>query len=65
MMKGPLVYVAIGLAVILMILSAVMVLNRDFFLDNAEIIAGISGVLALAVVAVIILIMMRYRDKPQ
>ena len=65
MMKGPLVYVAIGLAVILMILSAVMVLNRDFFLDNAEIIAGLSGVLALAVVAVIILIMMRYRDKPQ
>lgn len=65
MMKGPLVYVAIGLAVILMILSAVMVLNRDFFLDNAEIIAGISGVLALVVVAVIILIMMRYRDKPQ
>ena len=65
MMKGPLVYVAIGLAVILMILSAVMVLNRDFFLDNAEIIAGISGVLALAVVAVIILIMMRYRGKPQ
>lgn len=61
MIKGPLVYAAIILAALLMIVSAVMVLSRDFFQENKELIVGISGVLAIAVVAVLIMMLIRMR----
>ncbi len=61
MIKGPLVYVAIILAALLMIVSAVMVLSRDFFQENKELIVGISGVLAIAVIAVLIMMLIRMR----
>ncbi len=61
MIKGPLVYAAIILAALLMIVSAVMVLSRDFFQENKELIVGISGVLAIAVIAVLIMMFIRMR----
>ncbi len=61
MIKGPLVYAAIILAALLMIVSAVMVLSRDFFQENKELIVGISGVLAIAVIAVLIMMLIRMR----
>jgi len=61
MIKGPLVYAAIILAALLMIISAVMVLARDFFQENMELIVGISGALAIAVIAVLIMMLIRMR----
>ena len=61
MIKGPLVYAAIILAALLMIVSAVMVLSRDFFQENMELIVGISGALAIAVIAVLIMMLIRMR----
>ena len=61
MIKGPLVYAAVILAALLMIISAVMVLARDFFQENMELIVGISGVLAIAVIAVLIMMLIRMR----
>ncbi|MBE6524180.1 MAG: hypothetical protein E7Z65_04835 [Thermoplasmata archaeon] len=61
MIKGPLVYAAVILAALLMIVSAVMVLARDFFQENMELIVGISGALAIAVIAVLIMMLIRMR----
>lgn len=61
MIKGPLVYAAVILAALLMIISAVMVLVRDVFQENMELFVGISGVLAIAVVAVLIMMLIRMR----
>ena len=61
MIKGPLVYAAIILAALLMIISAIMVLARDFFQENMELIVGISGALAIAVIAVLIMMLIRMR----
>jgi len=61
MIKGPLVYAAVILAALLMIISAVMVLARDVFQENMELFVGISGVLAIAVVAVLIMMLIRMR----
>ncbi len=61
MIKGPLVYAAIILAALLMIVSAVMVLSRDFFQENMELIVGISGALAITVIAILIMMLIRMR----
>ena len=61
MTKGPLVYAALILAALFMIISAIMVLDRDFFLDNTMLVGGISGALAVAVIVVLILILVRTR----
>ena len=55
------VYAAVILAALLMIISAVMVLARDVFQENMELFVGISGVLAIAVVAVLIMMLIRMR----
>lgn len=59
MIKGPLVYTAAILAALLMIISVVLILNRDLFLDNPDIIMIVSGVLALAVVIVLVMMLIR------
>ena len=61
MQKGPLVYCAVILAALLMIVSGIMVANREFFLANSDAIAIVSGILALGVVIVLILILIRTR----
>ncbi len=61
MQKGPLVYAAVILAALLLILSMIMALNRDFFLANSSIIVGVTGVLALLVIAVLILMLIRMK----
>jgi NADH:ubiquinone oxidoreductase subunit 6 (subunit J) len=63
MIKGPLVYAAVILAAILMIVSAVVILNRDLFLENTELIMGISGAVALCVIIVMIMMLIRTRQK--
>jgi NADH:ubiquinone oxidoreductase subunit 6 (subunit J) len=63
MIKGPLVYAAVILAAILMIVSAVVILNRDLFLENTELIMGISGAVALCVIIVMIIMLIRTRQK--
>lgn len=63
MIKGPLVYAAVILAAILMIVSAVVILNRDLFLENTELIMGISGAVALCVIVVMIMMLIRTRQK--
>ena len=62
MVKGPLVYAAVILAAILMILSGLMVLNREFFLANSELILVASGAVAIAVVVVLVLMLLRIRS---
>jgi len=65
MQKGPLVYCAVILAALLMIVSGIMVVNRDFFLANSDAITAVSGILAIAVVIVLILILVRTKQhKP-
>jgi NADH:ubiquinone oxidoreductase subunit 6 (subunit J) len=61
MIKGPLVWSVLILAVLLMILSAIMVLDRDFFLENSTVITIVSGIIAAAVVIVMILMLIRTR----
>ena len=61
MTKGPLVYAAVILAALLMIVSAVMVLARDVFLENTEIFMAVSGVLAIGVIAVLVLMFVRMK----
>ncbi|MBO7351609.1 MAG: hypothetical protein J6U12_01650 [Candidatus Methanomethylophilaceae archaeon] len=63
MIKGPLVYAAVILAAILMIVSAIVILNRDLFLENTELIMGISGAVALCVIIVMIMMLIRTRQK--
>jgi len=63
MIKGPLVYAAVILAALLMVISAVMILNRDFFLENTVLISVVSGIIALGVV--VVLVIMLYRTKQQ
>ena len=63
MKRGPLVYAAVILAALLMIVSAVIVLNRDMFLENSEMFIAISGVLAIAVVAVMVFMFLRVRKQ--
>jgi len=63
MIKGPLVYAAVILAALLMVISAVMILSRDFFLENTVLISVVSGIIALGVV--VVLVIMLYRTKQQ
>ena len=59
MIKGPLVYAAMILAALLMIISAVVILNRDLFVENSDLIMIISGVLALGVIIVLVMMLIR------
>jgi hypothetical protein len=63
MMKGPLVYAAIALAALLMVVSGIIVLDRDLFLSNQTAFLAVSGVLAIAVVAVLVLMLLRIRNR--
>ena len=65
MTKGPLVYLALILAAALMIVSAVLMLNRDLFVDNSDMIMIVTGILALAVVVVLIVMLFRMRGLKQ
>lgn len=62
MTKGPLVYAAIILAALLMIVSGLMIVNREFFLANAALITCISGILALGVIVVLVIMYIRMRQ---
>jgi len=59
MIKGPLVYAAMILAALLMIISAVVILNRDLFVENSDLIMIVSGVVALGVIIVLVMILIR------
>ncbi|MBR4202534.1 MAG: hypothetical protein IKQ93_03055 [Candidatus Methanomethylophilaceae archaeon] len=59
MIKGPLVYAAMILAALLMIISAVVILNRDLFVENSDLIMIVSGVLALGVIIVLVMMLIR------
>jgi len=63
MIKGPLVYAAVILAAILMVVSAIVILDRDLFLENTELIMAVSGLVALGVIIVLILMLIRMRQK--
>ncbi len=63
MIKGPLVYAAMILAALLMVISALMILNRDFFLENSTPITIVSGVIAAGVVIVLLIMLYRTRQK--
>lgn len=63
MIKGPLVYAAVILAAILMVVSAIVILDRDLFLENAELIMAVSGLVALGVIIVLIMMLIRMRQK--
>lgn len=65
MIKGPLVYAAVFLAALLIILSAVMMLCRDFFAENPTLMMGLTGVVAIAVVAVLILMLVKMRKASE
>jgi len=59
MIKGPLVYAAMILAALLMIISTVVILNRDLFVENSDLIMIVSGVLALGVIIVLVMMLIR------
>ena len=59
MIKGPLVYAAMILAALLMIISALVILNRDLFVENSDLIMIVSGVLALGVIIVLVMMLIR------
>ncbi len=59
MIKGPLVYAAMILAALLMIISAVVILNRDLFVENSDLIMIVSGVVALGVIIVLVMMLIR------
>ncbi len=59
MIKRPLVYAAMILAALLMIISAVVILNRDLFLENSDLLMIVSGVLALGVIIVLVMMLIR------
>ena len=61
MIKGPLVWAVVALAIILMVISAIMILDRDLFLNNSTLIASVSG--AVALVVIVLLILMLFRVK--
>ncbi|MBE6522793.1 MAG: hypothetical protein E7Z62_06685 [Thermoplasmata archaeon] len=63
MIKGPLVYAAVILAAILMVVSAIVILDRDLFLENTELIMAVSGLVALGVIIVLIMMLIRMRQK--
>ena len=63
MIKGPLVYAAVILAAILMVVSAIVILDRDLFLENTELIMVVSGLVALGVIIVLIMMLIRMRQK--
>ncbi|MBR4244015.1 MAG: hypothetical protein IKQ14_01280 [Candidatus Methanomethylophilaceae archaeon] len=63
MIKGPLVYAAVILAAILMVVSAIVFLDRDLFLENTELIMAVSGLVALGVIIVLIMMLIRMRQK--
>ena len=65
MIKGPLVYTAVILAALLMIISAVVILNRDLFLENSNLIMILSGVIALGVIVVLVMMLIRTRNHSQ
>jgi hypothetical protein len=46
-----------------MIISALMILNRDFFLENSTPITIVSGVIAAGVVIVLLIMLYRTRQK--
>ena len=63
MTKGPLVWAAVILAILLMAVSAIMILDRDLFLQNTTTITAVSGVLAIAVVVVLFLMLFRMKKQ--
>ena len=63
MIKGPLVYAAVILAAILMVVSAIVILDRDLFLENTELIMAVSGLVSLGVIIVLIMMLIRMRQK--
>ena len=63
MIKGPLIYAAVILAAILMVVSAIVILDRDLFLENTELIMAVSGLVALGVIIVLIMMLIRMRQK--
>ena len=63
MIKGPLVYAAVILAAILMVVFAIVILDRDLFLENTELIMAVSGLVALGVIIVLIMMLIRMRQK--
>lgn len=63
MIKGPLVYAAVILAAILMVVSAIVILDRDLFLENTDLIMAVSGLVALGVIIVLIMMLIRMRQK--
>ncbi len=63
MIKGPLVYAAVILAAILMVVSAIVILDRDLFLENTKLIMAVSGLVALGVIIVLIMMLIRMRQK--
>ena len=63
MTKGPLVWAAVILAILLMAVSAIMILDRDLFLQNTTAITAVSGVLAIAVVVVLFLMLFRMKKQ--
>ncbi len=65
MEKGPLVYAAIILAAILMAVSSLMMVYRNVFMENKEMVTLISGIIAAGVILVLILMLMRLRKQIQ
>lgn len=65
MIKGPLVYAAVILAAALMAMSALMVLARDFFIENQLIVMVASGLIALGVIVVLIMMLIRTRRSAE
>ena len=63
MIKGPLFYTAIVLAAILMAFSMILMLFRNVFVDNMELVTIVSGLLALGVVAVLVVMLLRMKKQ--
>ena len=61
--KGPLIYIAIVLAALLMALSSMLLLFRNVFTDNPELMMIISSVLAIAVVIVLVLMLVKLKKN--
>jgi len=63
MLKGPLVYAAVILAAMLMVISGIMVADRDFFIANQDLVLAVSGIIAIGVIVVLILMLLRMRSQ--
>ncbi len=63
MTKGPLIWAAFILAILMMILSVTAILYRDFFIENFTTITVISGIIAALTIGVLVLMFLRMREK--